>query len=221
MRPVSPSRQPASKLTIPSALAMGARLPIARREGGDDAAGRGVADCRGFARVAGTRYPQARHRAPCLGDGAPRPRTRGRASRGGGVAVAGGPGAGPRRALRADLVCAAGGNSARGCPATAYESLRRGAGRPPGRIGPRPVRRLAPRAPGHPLPAPEWAIRHRHHVSWPFRLSASATRLANRRGGGHRAPGTPARCPHGPPAPGMRSRPQGCAAGAPGAAGPG
>ncbi len=58
-------------------------------------------------------------------------------------------------------------------------------------------------------------------LSWPLRLSVGATRFADMRGGGHRAPGRPARCPHLPHAPGMPPRRQGCAARSLDAADPG
>jgi len=41
------------------------------------------------------------------------------------------------------------------------------------------------------------------HLSWPLRLSIGATRFADTRGGGQRAPGTPAHCPHCPQALGV------------------
>ena len=70
-------------------------------------------------------------------------------------------------------------------------------------------------------PAYANALRRLRPLSRPLRLSGGATRRADTGGGGRRAPGTPARCPHLQHVQGIVQPRQGCAAGDPGAAGPG
>ncbi len=72
-----------------------------------------------------------------------------------------------------------------------------------------------------PWTRPPYGYRLDPELYWPLRLSGGVMQPADTRGGGHRAPGTPARCPDLPHALGMPQHRQGCAAEGLDAAGPG